>query len=247
MTSGLSTIVVVVHDVWQRSAGVLGRERRGMTTTPVRTPSIVVPFLLFAFVPLMLLPDGLTAASTRLLHDVLSRIPAVEHGAAAGAALLVAVAGWVAWRRRRDPAGLAALIVAGSGAAAAYLVSELVKVVIAEPRPCAALLEVAVCPPAGDWSFPSNHATAAVALATAIALSSRRARRWVLWVALAVCLSRVGEGVHTTADVVTGAALGAGLVLLLTRVLAGRALMEVAGVVGRVLPSDTPRPTRQER
>ncbi len=218
-----------------------------MITMPVRTQSIVVPLLLLVLVPLAWLPDGLTAASTRLLHDFLVRIPAVEHGATAGAALLVLVAGWLAWRRRREPADLAGLLVAGFGAVAAYGVSELVKVVVAERRPCDGLLQVAVCPPAGDWSFPSNHATAAVALATAIALASRRARRWVVGVALVVCLSRVAEGVHTTADVVAGAALGAGFVLLLTRLLAGRVQPVVAGVVGRALPSGAPGVARRER
>ncbi len=71
----------------------------------------------------------------------------------------------------RDPsvrrATTAALCVAATGIA--YVVSALVKTAEAQPRPCQAIdgiQTIATCPPVGDWSLPSNHATIAAGLAT---------------------------------------------------------------------------------
>lgn len=82
---------------------------------------------------------------------------------------------WVGWRalRRRDAAGLAGVAVAAAGTVVAYGLSAAVKLLVDEERPCRALPGVAVlapCPEPGDWSFPSNHATLAVALAVGVVL-----------------------------------------------------------------------------
>ncbi|MFC5448562.1 undecaprenyl-diphosphatase [Paenibacillus aestuarii] len=57
-------------------------------------------------------------------------------------------------------------------------------------------------------SFPSDHATGAFVIATAIWLFRRKAGR--VWLALAACIaiSRVWTGVHYPADVLAGALLG---------------------------------------
>ncbi|MGH2929294.1 MAG: phosphatase PAP2 family protein, partial [Solirubrobacteraceae bacterium] len=63
---------------------------------------------------------------------------------------------------------------------------------------------------APDSSFPSDHATASVAIATAILLR----RRWE-WGAIAavfavlLCFGRVALGFHYPTDVLAGAAIGA--------------------------------------
>jgi len=123
---------------------------------------------------------------------------------------------------RRHVPRLARVLAAGSGVVAAYLISEGLKVAIAQPRPCiglAAGTTVADCPSATDWSLPSNHAAIATALAVAIAFSADRAARWAVPLALLVCASRVIIGVHYPHDVLSGALLAAVIVTGTTLVL----------------------------
>jgi len=68
---------------------------------------------------------------------------------------------------------------------------------------------------AADPSFPSDHATAAFAIATAIVL---RRRRWgiaALIAASVLSVGRVALGVHFPSDVLAGAALGSASALVL--------------------------------
>ena len=92
----------------------------------------------------------------------------------------------------------------------AYVLSEVVKSMLREERPCRALAvhTVAACPAPGDWSWPSNHAVIASALATAVVALSPLWWRLVAPLALAVGASRVLVGAHYWHDVVAGLALG---------------------------------------
>jgi undecaprenyl-diphosphatase len=115
----------------------------------------------------------------------------------------------VAWRR----AAVAAVLSAGLGLLAAKLISELVdraRPFVAEPHQVHLFAAHAA-----DPGFPSDHATAAFAIAVAILL---RKRTWG-WVALGfttvLAIGRVGLGVHYPSDVIAGAALGAAAALLL--------------------------------
>ena len=142
---------------------------------------------------------------------------AVELVSEGGLVLLAATWAGIAlahWRsRRRRP------VVAATGAAVvvAYALSELLKLVHDQPRPCAtvtAVRAVAECPGAGDWSLPSNHATIAAALGTAVVLLAPRLWAAVLAVVLAVGLSRVALGLHYPHDVLDGLSVGSGVVAL---------------------------------
>jgi len=63
---------------------------------------------------------------------------------------------------------------------------------------------------ARDSSFPSDHATASAAIATAILLRGKRIWGWVtLFFALVLMLGRVALGFHYPSDVLGGAAIGA--------------------------------------
>ncbi len=121
--------------------------------------------------------------------------------------LLVASGGW----RRR--AGVAA----GLGAALALACGHVVSQIVDRPRPF-------VADPHGvhlfarhvaDASFPSDHATAAFAIATAVFLRNRRLGALVLALAAVLAAGRVAIGVHYPSDVLAGAALGAGASLAL--------------------------------
>ncbi|HEX8866809.1 MAG TPA: phosphatase PAP2 family protein [Lentzea sp.] len=98
---------------------------------------------------------------------------------------------------------------AGAGVAVAYAVSEVIKLVVQEERPCRTAPSLAECPAPGDWSFPSNHSVIAGASAMAI-WALHRALGWVAAVcAVAAAASRVIVGVHYVHDVAAGLLLGA--------------------------------------
>jgi membrane-associated phospholipid phosphatase len=178
-------------------------------------------------------------------------LPGTALVAEGGVLLLLVLCAVVAWRSRRaGPSAVATTLVAGVGAVVAYAASEAVKSLVRQPRGCWDLVEVAHCPAAGDWSFPSNHTTIAFALATAVVLAGAPAVRApgavparhayrsparvvavrvVLPVVLAVAVAaaRVAQGVHFPHDVVAGAAVGVAVVVAAVTVLAGPATTAV--------------------
>ncbi len=128
-----------------------------------------------------------------------------------GLVVLAGVAVALTWRARsRGLEHLAVAVVAAVATVAAYVLSEVVKGFVREERPCRTLSvrTVASCPAAGDWSWPSNHATIAGALATAVVVLAPVWWRLVVPLALAVGASRVLTGAHYWHDVVAGLAVG---------------------------------------
>jgi undecaprenyl-diphosphatase len=60
-----------------------------------------------------------------------------------------------------------------------------------------------------DWSFPSDHATAAAAIAAAFAfLAFRKQAFWFTLTAILICWSRVFVGIHYAGDVLAGSITG---------------------------------------
>lgn len=168
--------------------------------------------------------------------DAVSDAPAwVGHGFEVVSELgLVILAGAFllsAWRRRRTPQMLARSVASGVGVVAAYAMSETLKVISAQPRPCVGLGShaiVAACPPANDWSLPSNHATIGMALAVALLLTVARAARWAVPLALVVAASRVVIGVHYPHDVGSGMLLAVSVVTVTALALQPLALVVVS-------------------
>ncbi|RSS32545.1 phosphatase PAP2 family protein, partial [Streptomyces sp. WAC08241] len=130
------------------------------------------------------------------------------------------VAGW--WRSRDGSGGAMALaLLAPLATAFGYVVSEALKSLIDEERPCRAVAgapaSLVTCPPYGDWSFPSNHSAIAGAAAIALALSWRGLGRFTVPMALLMAFSRVFVGVHYPHDVTAGLLLGALVAFLVMR------------------------------
>ncbi|MEU5421425.1 phosphatase PAP2 family protein [Streptomyces sp. NPDC020799] len=148
-----------------------------------------------------------------------------EIGTQAGLLLLAAMAVVIWWlARRRGAREVALALLVPAGTAVAYAISEVVKSLVDEARPCRAVAHavtsIAPCPPANDYSFPSNHATLAAVMATGIILARPVAAWLVVPMALLVAFSRVFLGVHYPHDVAAGLVLGAVVALLAARLFA---------------------------
>ncbi|MFC6020440.1 phosphatase PAP2 family protein [Plantactinospora solaniradicis] len=201
--------------------------------------------------------DGPSAEAYRDVVGVAGNLPGWlhglgEYGATGGLVVLIGLVCWVGWSgwRRRTPIWVGALLVSAA-AVLAYLVSEALKLVVDQERPCRAFGEVTTwisCPPGGDWSFPSNHSTVAGALAAGLVLLVPRLGLVVaVPVAVAVAALRVLAGVHYPHDVVAGLLLGAStsIVLLLVLSPAG-ALPRTGARIPAGLPGDgVPTPGRR--
>jgi len=122
----------------------------------------------------------------------------------------------VVWGSLRTVARRAA-VAAGASAAVALTLGQLVSHLVDRPRPFVAhphLIHL-FAPHAADAGFPSDHATAAFAIAVAVLLRKRLWGLIALAAATLLALSRVVIGVHYPVDVLAGAALGAATALLL--------------------------------
>lgn len=114
-----------------------------------------------------------------------------------------------AWRR----ASVAAVLSAGLALAVGKLVSELVdrtRPFVADPGGVHLFSGHAA-----DPGFPSDHATAAFAIAVAILLRKRSWGYVALVAAAVLSVGRVALGVHYPSDVLAGAALGSAAALVL--------------------------------
>ncbi|MEY8566500.1 phosphatase PAP2 family protein [Corynebacteriaceae bacterium 7-707] len=143
-------------------------------------------------------------------------------------ALTAGVALWTLFRSRRR---FWTLVSSGAGVGAAYALSEGIKILVAEPRPCSGsdLATVIACPAAGDWSWPSNHAVLAAAFATACVIALVRTCWVAVPLAVAIAVSRVLAGVHYPHDVLSGLVLG--MLVVTGAVIALRPLLDrVTGI-----------------
>ncbi|MFD1936390.1 MULTISPECIES: phosphatase PAP2 family protein [Nonomuraea] len=133
-----------------------------------------------------------------------------ETGTDAGLLLFAALFALSVWRSRAASDRDLALTLAGPVAVVgAYALSEGVKLLIREERPCrGGIATIAACPPVGDWSFPSNHSVIAAASAGALVLAWRRLAWLVLPLAALMAFSRVFVGVHYPHDVAIGYLFG---------------------------------------
>ncbi|MFI9649496.1 phosphatase PAP2 family protein [Streptomyces sp. NPDC052040] len=141
--------------------------------------------------------------------------------------------GW--WQARNEDGGQAVKALAAPVLTViAFAVSTALKQAVHENRPCRSLhvITLEACPAPGDWSFPSNHATAAAAAAVALCFVSTRLGAIATVLALAMAVSRVWVGAHYPHDILAGLAVGA-LVALSLGLLVSRHARATAGLFGR--------------
>jgi undecaprenyl-diphosphatase len=138
-----------------------------------------------------------------------------------------------------------AVVAAGLSAGLALGLAQLISHAVDRPRPF-------VADPSGvhlftahtaDPGFPSDHATAAFAIAVAILLRDRRWGAVALVFACVLAVGRVAMGVHYPSDVLGGAALGAACALGLWAAPVRHALNRIADFTGGLLDSIIRRPS----
>ncbi|MFI7190107.1 phosphatase PAP2 family protein [Nocardia nova] len=174
---------------------------------------------------------------------------AVEWWTGAGLVVfaILMVLGW--WRaRRRDAAVMAGALAVPVAVCVAFAVAEVVKKVVAEPRPCWSSLHafiIETCPAPDDYAFPSGHATVAAATVGALCVVDRRLAVAATVFAVLEGFTRVYVGAHYPHDVLGSFVLALPIAwavcVLARRIGTGPVSRLRAGVLAPVLGA---RPTR---
>jgi undecaprenyl-diphosphatase len=118
--------------------------------------------------------------------------------------------------RWRSASGRHGVVAACFSALLALGIAHIVADLWARPRPYLAHPDAHLfIAPSHDTSFPSDHATAAFAIAVALLLRHRKAGVLALVLAALLGIARVAVGTHYPSDVVAGALIGTAAALIL--------------------------------
>jgi undecaprenyl-diphosphatase len=123
---------------------------------------------------------------------------------------LLLLGGWWLARSERDPGRMAAALWAPLGTLLAVGVNQPLGRLVGERRPYDQLHHVLVLVPhTTDFSFPSDHAVMAGAVALGVLLTHRRLGLLACALALLMAFARVYVGAHYPFDVIAGLVVGA--------------------------------------
>jgi undecaprenyl-diphosphatase len=135
-----------------------------------------------------------------------------NYGIALFAGLLLV--GWWVARSTGDQATMAAALWTPLGALAALAINQPIVNGVREARPYRVLPSMLLLAhPSSDYSFPSDHAVMAGAVAGGLFLVNRRLGIVAALAALAMAFARVYIGAHWPDDVLVGLALGAAVTI----------------------------------
>jgi undecaprenyl-diphosphatase len=121
--------------------------------------------------------------------------------------VLAVAAQW--WRKGDRPHSRHVLVAAGLSFLLGLALNQIILLFVHRLRPYDAGISHLLITPSSDPSFPSDHATATVAIAAAFLIHGmRRSGLWFLAAAVLVMVSRVYIGTHYASDVLGGALTG---------------------------------------
>jgi len=146
------------------------------------------------------------ARATSWLHGVI--LGYATYGLAVFVSLLLA--GWWIARRSGSITRMSAVVCAGAGTLLAVAVNQPIVAAVHEARPYTTHPGILVlAQPSTDFSFPSDHAVMAGAVAAGLWFVSRRLGLVATVAALVMAFARVYIAAHFPQDVVAGLVLGA--------------------------------------
>lgn len=123
---------------------------------------------------------------------------------------LMLLVGWWLGRQRPEPTALAAVVCTVVAVFVALGAAQLIGHGVGRARPYDAMTGMRVLVArTTDFSFPSDHATVAGAVAGGLWFVDRRLARLAVGLALLMAVTRVYVGAHYPGDVLAGLALGA--------------------------------------
>ena len=126
-----------------------------------------------------------------------------------GVPLIVAAVALQWWPRDERTRIRHAVTSSGLAFLVGLLLNQVILLAVHRVRPYDQSVTHLLIPPSADWSFPSDHATASVAVAaTFLLLGLRRRGLGFLFAALIISFSRVYLGIHFISDVLGGAVTG---------------------------------------
>jgi len=152
-------------------------------------------------------------ALTQFINNLSGRNPAVDQVMIAitnyGIYVLVAATALLWWKCDERAEARNACLVAGLSFLASLALNQVLLLFLHRVRPYDVGVSHLLITANPDWSFPSDHATAAAAIIAGLWLKKlpRIAAVFGAFAAL-ICFSRVYVGVHYVSDVVGGAAIG---------------------------------------
>lgn len=126
-----------------------------------------------------------------------------------GVPLLILFVALQWWSRRERLSIRHTCVAAGLSFLIGLGLNQIILLFVHRIRPYDAGLTHLIVSRSGDWSFPSDHATASLAIAATFLLHRVWRRAFIPWAgALLICVSRVYIGTHYASDVLGGAVTG---------------------------------------